>query len=108
MKRLASLALFTAFVARNGNSQDWPQFRGPHASGVAGGHPTPARWNGETGEHILWKASIPGLSMASPIVWGDRVFVVTAVSSTKNETLRHGLCRDVEPHSDRNSGKVVW
>jgi outer membrane protein assembly factor BamB len=59
--------------------------------------------------------------VASPIVWGDRVFVVTAVSSdAKNETFRHGLYGDVEPHSDiakhawkvyaldKRTGKIIW
>lgn len=88
---------------------------------MAEGHATPVRWNAQTGENVLWKLPIPGLSVASPIVWGDRVFVVTAVSGDpKNETFRHGLYGDVEPHSDtsrhtwkiyaidRQSGKIVW
>lgn len=99
---------------------EWPSFRGPRASGVAEGAPTVATWNGATGENVLWKTSIPGLAVSSPIVWGDRVFVSTAVSSDPNAEFRHGLYGDVEPskdvskHSwrllalDRRSGKVLW
>jgi outer membrane protein assembly factor BamB len=63
---------------------------------------------------------IPGLGLSSPIVWGDRVFVTTAVSSDAKAAFRHGLYGDVDPspdvsrHSwriyalDKTSGKVVW
>jgi outer membrane protein assembly factor BamB len=97
----------------------WPSFRGPGASGVAPG-PAPAEWNAETGEGIAWKTAIPGLSHASPVVWGDRIFVATAVSSEASPETRFGLYGDVAPvesrpeHSyrllalDRHSGKVLW
>ncbi|HWL92972.1 MAG TPA: PQQ-binding-like beta-propeller repeat protein [Phycisphaerae bacterium] len=58
---------------------DWPSFRGPNGNGIGDGDP-PVRWNVETGEHVRWKTPIPGLAHSSPIVWGDRVFVTTAVS----------------------------
>ncbi|HEX2523860.1 MAG TPA: PQQ-binding-like beta-propeller repeat protein, partial [Terriglobia bacterium] len=119
--KAALIALFTALVVRPGICQDWPQFRGPRASGVADGYSTPVKWNAETGENILWKIPVPGLAVASPIVSGDRVFVVTAISGDpKNETFRHGLYGDVEPHSDNSrhawkvvaidskSGKILW
>lgn len=59
----------------------WPSFRGRDAAGVADGQRLPDRWNGTTGENILWQATIPGLGHSSPIVWGDRVFVTSAASS---------------------------
>src|SRR5437867_8139941 len=65
--------------------QHWPSFRGPNASGVADGHPTPVKWNATSGESVLWKTPIPGMAVSSPIVWGDRVFVSTAVSSDRSE-----------------------
>ena len=100
--------------------QHWPSFRGPNASGVADGHPTPVKWNATSGESVLWKTPIPGMAVSSPIVWGDRVFVSTAVSSDPNATIRTGLYGDVKPstdlsmHSwrlvalDKRTGKVVW
>jgi hypothetical protein len=47
-------------------SGSWPSFRGPRAAGIAEGQNLPDRWNGETGENVLWKASIPGLAHSSP------------------------------------------
>jgi outer membrane protein assembly factor BamB len=97
----------------------WPSFRGPQASGVAAG-PAPTAWNAETGTNILWKTAIPGLAHSSPVVWGDRVFVTTAVSTEANPIFRSGLYGDVDSvestaeHSwrvlalDRKTGKVLW
>lgn len=98
----ASLLLLSAEVA----AQHWPQFRGPQASGVAEGKPAPVKWNAESGENILWKTEIPGLAHASPVVWGDRVFVATAVSSNPKPYFRHGLYGDVD--SDKDLSKHTW
>src|SRR5437879_2484544 len=82
------------------SGQHWPSFRGPNASGVSDGHPTPVKWNAPSGESVLWKTPIPGVAVSSPVVWGDRVFVSTAVSSDPHATIRTGLYGDVEPSSD--------
>lgn len=99
---------------------DWPSFRGPVASGVADGFPAPERWDATKGEGILWKTPVPGIAVSSPIVWGDRLFVTTAVSSDPKASFRHGLYGDVEPSSDvavhtwrvlaldKKTGKVLW
>jgi hypothetical protein len=63
------------------NAQNWPSFRGPNASGVAEGTKPPTNWDVEKSQNVLWTTPIPGLSHASPIVWGNRIFVITAVSS---------------------------
>ena len=78
---VAALFCLTNIAAAQNN---WPQFRGAHARGVAEDHPTPTKWNLETGENIKWKTPIPGLAHSSPIVWGDKLFVTTAVSSDPN------------------------
>lgn len=83
----------------------WPSFRGQQASGVANGQHLPDQWNATTGEHILWKTPIPGLAHASPVVWGDRVFVSTAVSSDPNATFRRGLYGDGDASEDRSRHK---
>ena len=71
-------ALLTAVVCASSlAAQDWPQFRGPNASGLGEGSP-PTTWNVETGENVRWKTDIAGLAHSSPIVWGERVFVATA------------------------------
>jgi len=114
------LVLLVLTVAALANAENWPSFRGPNASGVADGKPTATNWDGAKGTNILWKTSIPGLAHSSPVVWGDRVFVTTAVSSKGNENFRHGLFgdvtsdTDVSKHSwhvyclDKRTGKIVW
>ena len=55
----------------------WGQWRGPEANGVARHADPPLTWS-ET-EHVAWKVEVPGRGSASPIVWGDKVFLLTAV-----------------------------
>lgn len=98
---------------------NWPQYRGPSASGVDDSTALPTTWNVTTGENIRWQTPIPGLAHASPIVWGDRVFVATAVKPGKSE-LKVGLYGDIdsvnenEVHQwrllalEKATGKVVW
>jgi outer membrane protein assembly factor BamB len=102
------------------SAQQWPSFRGANAAGVADGRPTATKWNVSTGENVVWKTPVPGVAVSSPIVWGDRVFISTAVSSDPNQGIRTGLYGDVEPVTDQSkhtwqlialdkkTGKVVW
>ena len=96
----ASLAC-PAFLA----AADWPQFRGPNASGVAADAVLPTKWDVEQGTNIRWQTVIPGMAHASPIVHGDRVYVATAVSPEKPE-LKVGLYGDIGSANDR--GAVQW
>ncbi len=98
----------------------WPSFRGPSASGVADGQGLPLEWDLSSGRNIRWKTSIPGIANSSPVVWGDRIFVTTAVSASGDATFRTGLYGDVSSvddtarHSwelyslDRETGRVLW
>jgi outer membrane protein assembly factor BamB len=98
----------------------WPSFRGTQATGIADGQQLPDSWNAKTGENILWRTPIPGLAHSSPIVWGDRVYVTSAISSKSSATFKPGLYGDGDasddrsPHRwvvyaiDRRTGKVVW
>jgi outer membrane protein assembly factor BamB len=102
------------------SAQNWPQFRGAGAAGVAEGKKTPLTWDLAKGTNIRWKMPIPGIAVSSPIVWGGKLFVTTAVSSDPTASFRHGLYGDVEPskdtarHSwkvyalDAKTGKVLW
>ncbi len=56
----------------------WPTWRGPHQSGVSPHGDPPVSWS-ET-ENVRWKVELPGRGLASPIVWGDRIFLVSAVA----------------------------
>ena len=69
----------------------WPSLRGPHASGIAEKQGLPDAWNVKTGENVLWRTPIPGLAHSSPIVWGDRIFVTSAISGRPNATFRPGV-----------------
>src|SRR6266404_1481654 len=98
----------------------WPSFRGQQASGVAERQNLPDRWDGKTGENILWRTPIPGLAHSSPVVWGNRIFVTTASSSDPNASFRPGLYGDGDASKDRSqhrwviyaldkrTGKVIW
>ena len=101
-------------------AQNWPQFRGPGASGVVEGHPAAVKWDAAKSENTVWKTPIPGLSHASPVVWGDKVFVTTAITSGAKDETRYGLYGDVEPvkddpkHTwkvyalDKRTGRILW
>jgi outer membrane protein assembly factor BamB len=102
------------------SAQNWPSFRGAGASGVADGSPTALEWDVVTGKNVLWKTPVPGVAVSSPIVWGDRVFVSTAISSDASKGIRTGQYGDVEPVNDaskhtwklvaldKRSGKILW
>lgn len=114
------LLFVTAVPAQVRHKDRWSSFRGEQASGVAEGQSLPESWNGAKGVHVKWKARIPGLGHSSPIVWGNRVFVTTAISSRGGDSFRHGLYGDGDASEDRsahrwnlyaldkNSGKILW
>src|SRR5688572_4804511 len=88
-RRLTISLLFVSFLSLSSittNAQNWPSFRGPNASGVAEGSKPPLTWDVDKSTNVLWKTSIPGLSHASPIVWDNQIFVITAVSSNPKPT----------------------
>ena len=98
----------------------WPSFRGPGASGIADGQQLPDQWDLQSGVNVLWRSPIPGLAHSSPIVWGDRIFVTSAVSSDASASFRPGLYGDGDASTDRSqqrwmiyaidkrSGKTLW
>jgi outer membrane protein assembly factor BamB len=80
----------------------WPSFRGPLASGVADGQALPDSWDPKTGNNIKWRTRIPGLGHSSPVVWGTRVFVTSAISSRGAATFKPGLYGDGDASDDRS------
>jgi outer membrane protein assembly factor BamB len=99
---------------------NWPCFRGANAGGIAKGATTATVWNAEKSENILWKQSVPGLGHSSPIIWGDRLFVTTAVNQHKAAPLKVGLYGDPGSAEDvddqqwkifclnKKTGKILW
>jgi outer membrane protein assembly factor BamB len=102
------------------SKRDWPSFRGPLASGVSDGQNLPDQWEVKTGQNVLWKTPIPGLAHSSPVVWGNRIFVTSAISSDPKAGFRPGLYGDGDASKDRSvhrwvlyaidkkNGKILW
>ena len=121
MTRRAFFLLSASSAATAGN---WPAFRGLNASGVAAGANAPTSWNADASagplRHVLWKTPIPGLSHASPILWGDRLYVTTAIAKSGNAPLKVGLYgagdsaedageQDWRVYAlDRATGEIAW
>lgn len=77
--RQAALASLTAITLGSAtiSAGNWPQFRGPHGQGVSDETALPTAWGPAT--NIAWKTAIEGLGHSSPIVWGNDVFLTTAI-----------------------------
>jgi outer membrane protein assembly factor BamB len=110
---VAAPLVSTPTVEGQGADRYWPQWRGPSATGVSRSANPPTEWS-ET-KNIRWKVEIPGRGSGSPVVWGDRVFVLTAVPEGVTGTAQHQpLGRSLPSHKyvvmalDRKTGKVVW
>ena len=91
----AGMLAATFFTAARG--ENWPGWRGPRGDGTSLETGAPVYWNATS--NVLWKTELPGAGHASPIVWEDRIFTVTALSDTQERVL---LCLD------RPSGKILW
>ena len=99
---------------------NWPSFRGDGASGVAENVDLPEKFDGQTGEGLRYKVQVPGLAHSSPIIWGDKLFLTTAISQDTKASFRPGLygsgdaSKDKSVHDwrvfclDRHTGKTIW
>ena len=117
---IALVQLPSRLPAEAPSTAQWPSFRGPYASGVADGLDLPDTWNAETGENVRFKTEIPGLAHSSPIVWGDKLFLTTAISSDPGASFKPGLYGSGEASADRSvqdwqiicldrrDGKILW
>ncbi len=127
MRHFALLFVLCAAVARLSSGADdplaareqWPQWRGPLSTGVAPLADPPVEWS-ET-RNVQWKTVLPGMGHSSPIVWGDRVYVTSAVPVGEKFEPRYDSApgaHDSVPVSqehefvvlalDRDDGSVVW
>jgi outer membrane protein assembly factor BamB len=82
-------------------AENWPGWRGPRGDGTSNEAGVPLAWNAEAGQekNLRWKVAVPGKGHASPIVWNDRVFVVTCDEERHERLL---LCLHA------NTGKQLW
>ncbi len=127
MRRLAIAAcLLLAFVVESAPAADdryWPQWRGPRSTGVAPAGDPPTEWS-ET-RNVRWKVPVPGDGSASPVIWGERLFLLAAVPAGPAEggaggfftRLRRRIMgtvgtgeqlRFVVLALDRRDGSVLW
>lgn len=99
--------------------QDWPQWRGPLGTGVAPTAQPPVEWS-ET-KNIRWKTAVPGKGHSTPIVWGERIFLTTAIPYGEAMKARlpdrpgtHDNLTMTQHHEfavlalERKSGKILW
>jgi len=82
-------------------SANWPGWRGPGGTGVSSSASFPVEWNGT---NVRWKTPIPGRGHSSPVVWGDRVFLTTAIEGEvvpgREKKPEHDLGGEVFIHPD--------
>lgn len=93
----------------------WPHWRGPYANGLSRTANPPLEWS--EAKNIRWKVEIPGRGSSSPVIWGDRLFVTTAVPAGVTGAAQHaprgglqsrGVHRFLVMALDRKSGRTVW
>jgi outer membrane protein assembly factor BamB len=85
--RVPLLLLF--FTTLASSSDQWPQFRGPQSTGVADDPNLPDTWSST--RNVVWKTEIPGSGWSSPVVWGDRIFLTSVISTVAPEAPKKGL-----------------
>ncbi len=115
----ALVPILLSFLVALEAGDHWPQFRGPQSTGVAEDPALPDTWS--TTRNVVWKAGIPGSGWSSPVVWGDRIFVTSVISSVEPEAPKKGLYfggnREGTPSDehrwmvyavDWKSGKILW
>jgi outer membrane protein assembly factor BamB len=81
----------------------WPQWRGPLLTGAALHGDPPVEWS--EGKNVKWKVEIPGKGSATPVIWGDTIFVLTAVPADGGERAKQ---RFTVLAIGRKDGKVLW
>jgi outer membrane protein assembly factor BamB len=99
---IAALLLQASLLAADG---DWPHWRGPNHDGMARGD-APVRWSDT--EHIAWKVPVPGRGHSSPVIWGNRIFVTTAVPTGTPSPGALQEHRFMLLCFDRKTGKTLW
>jgi hypothetical protein len=78
-------------------AQNWPCWRGPNGDGTSPETSLPVKWDSVT--NVVWKVPVPGKGYSSPVIWEDRLFLVTAIPATQEKVL---LCYDCK------NGTLIW
>jgi len=114
------LIVQTTLTAQVIPDRQWPAYRGYMSSGVLDDADLPESFDVIKNKNIRWKTDIPGMGISSPVIWGDRLFLTTAVSEDDRAGFKPGIFGDVRPVDDRsvhewkvicidkNTGKIIW
>ena len=101
---ICMLAVPAGFPA---NAQEnWPQFRGPGSTGQSEATGLPVYWN--TSKNIVWRTEIPGRGWSSPVVWGNQIFITTAISEGQEESARKGIYPNVGDRHEPSKNRRRW
>ena len=75
---LTGIAVLGASAAAAENPANWPQWRGPLFTGEAPNAQPPTAWGED--KNIKWKVAVPGFGNSTPVIWGNRIYLVTAIT----------------------------
>lgn len=112
--RLMAVALILGITGMFGGGADlcrggnWPGWRGPTGMGYTDEKDLPLKWDGKTGENVLWKTPLGGIGNSSPIVWGDRVFVTVSRRQTNKEQEAKQIPEHWVVCFQTSDGKELW
>jgi outer membrane protein assembly factor BamB len=90
------IALAALFLTASAHADNWPRWRGPAGDGHSAEKNLPVKWGPSD---IAWKTTLKGSGQSSPIIWGDRIFLTSALESGKKRLV---IC------VERKSGNVLW
>ncbi|MEM8668444.1 MAG: PQQ-binding-like beta-propeller repeat protein [Planctomycetota bacterium] len=113
MKLSIAFTLFYLLASGVAVAENWAHWRGPTGNGIATEGQPPTEWSPT--KNIKWKAEIPGRGSGSPIVWDDKVFVVSAIGGSSEPPARRRFSRRTLPTLDfvlfcfdRGTGELKW
>lgn len=122
MRRIAALSLSAAIAVTSAvSAENWPQWRGANGQGISTETNLPTEWG--TGKNIAWKTALPH-GYSSPVVWGDRIFLTSAIEGEAVPGVVPESVRINQPHPqsvagdkkhtlkvlalDTKTGTIVW
>lgn len=100
--------------------RQWSQYRGYLSSGSLDNANLPETWDLNSGENISWKKEIPGLGLSSPVIWGDKLYITTAIGADDRDGLKTGIYGDIGSVDDdsehtwkvycfnKQTGDMIW
>ena len=91
------LFVLFSFVSFSLCAENWPGWRGPRGDGTSLEKQAPVKWSAT--DNIAWKAAIPGRGHSSPVIWGDKIFLIACLPEKEERVL---MCLD------RRNGKTLW